>query len=111
MAINSPDAFKGKILPALVRGNLLSSVKGLDGGFEMNEQGRKTHLYQIVLVINGDQIFTGCALGLEKYSEFHPCAFHNKFIAIREHLEGMMITTSLDDMIKEIQNGTNFLEQ
>lgn len=109
-AINSPEAFTGKILQALVRGNLLLSIKGPNGGFEMHEEGRKTHLYRIVQVIDGDQIFTGCALGLEKCSEDHPCAVHNKFIAIREHLAGMMMTTSLDDMAKGIQNGTNFLK-
>jgi DNA-binding IscR family transcriptional regulator len=61
-------------------------------------------------VIDGDQIFTGCALGLEKCSEDHPCAVHNKFKAIREHLAGMMMTTSLEDMARGIQNGTNFLK-
>ena len=109
-AINSPEAFTAKILQILVRENLLSSLKGPNGGFEMHEEGRNTHLYGIVQVIDGDQIFTGCALGLEKCSEDHPCAVHNKFKAIREHLAGMMMTTSLGDMAKGVQNGTNFLK-
>lgn len=109
-AINSPEAFTAKVLQFLVRENLLSSVKGPNGGFEIHEIGRKTQLYQIVQVIDGDQIFTGCALGLERCSEDHPCAVHNKFKAIREHLAGMMMTTSLEDMAKGIQDGISFLK-
>lgn len=109
-AINSPVSFTAKILQVLVRENLLFSIKGPNGGFEVHEEGRKTQLYQIVRVIDGNQIFTGCALGLEKCSEDHPCAVHSKFKAIREHLAGMMMTTSLEDMAKGIQDGTSFLK-
>jgi Rrf2 family protein len=100
-AINSPEAFTAKIL---------SSIKGPNGGFEMHEQSGNIQLYRIVHVIDGDQIFTGCALGLEKCSEDHPCAVHNKFKAIREHLSGMMMTTTLEDMARGIQDGTHFLK-
>jgi Rrf2 family protein len=109
-SINSPEAFTAKIMQVLVRENLISSIKGPKGGFEIHNEGRKTQLYRIVQAIDGDQIFTGCALALEKCSEIHPCAVHNKFKAIREHLAGMMMTTTLEDMAKGIQNGTNFLK-
>lgn len=109
-AINSPEAFTAKILQILVRENLLSSIKGPNGGFEMHEESGNIQLYRIVHVIDGDHIFTGCALGLEKCSETHPCAVHNKFKAIREHLSGMMMTTTLEDMARGIQDGTHFLK-
>jgi DNA-binding IscR family transcriptional regulator len=60
----------------------------------MHEESGNIQLYRIVHVIDGDHIFTGCALGHEKCSETHPYAVHNKFKAIREHLSGMMTTTS-----------------
>jgi Rrf2 family protein len=109
-AINSPEAFTAKILQVLVRENLLFSIKGPNGGFGVSEEGRKAYLYRIVEVIDGDHIFTGCALGLERCSEDHPCAVHNKFKAIREHLAGMMLTTSMEDMAKGIKDGTSFLK-
>jgi len=109
-AIDSPEAFTGKILQALVRENLLVSVKGPHGGFEISEEGRKAPLYRIVQVIDGDSIFTGCALGLQVCSEKHPCAVHHKFKAIRDHLTGMMMTTTLTDMAQGITNGISFLK-
>ncbi|GMQ33562.1 Rrf2 family transcriptional regulator [Algoriphagus taiwanensis] len=109
-AVNSPEAFTGKILQMLVRENLLLSVKGPNGGFLISEEGRKAPLYKIVQVVDGDSIFTGCALGLQECSEKHPCAVHYKFKAIRDHLTGMMMTTSLQDMASGIQAGVSFLK-
>lgn len=109
-AIDSPEAFTAKILQALVKENLLTSVKGPHGGFEISEEGRKAPLYRIVQVIDGDSIFTGCALGLQVCSEKHPCAVHHKFKAIRDHLTGMMMTTTLTDMAQGINNGISFLK-
>lgn len=108
-ATNSPEAFTAKILQTLVRENLLLSIKGPNGGFEISEEGRKIPLYRIVQVIDGDSIFTGCALGLQVCSENHPCAVHHKFKAIRDHLTGMMMTTTLQDMALGINTGTSFL--
>lgn len=109
-AIDSPEAFTAKILQALVKENLLNSVKGPHGGFEISEEGRNAPLYRIVQVIDGDSIFTGCALGLQVCSEKHPCAVHHKFKAIRDHLTGMMMTTTLTDMAQGINNGISFLK-
>lgn len=109
-AVNSPEAFTAKILQTLVRENLLLSIKGPNGGFEISEEGRRSPLFRIVQVIDGDSIFTGCALGLQECSEKHPCAVHNKFKAIRDHLTGMMMTTTLQDMALGIISGVSFLK-
>jgi len=109
-AINSPEAFTAKILQVLVREKLLSSIKGPHGGFKISEQGKKVPLYRIVQAIDGDAIFSGCVLGLPECSEEKPCAFHNKFKAIREHLTGTMMTTTLEDMAHEIQDGVSYLK-
>lgn len=110
MAIDSPEAFTGKILQRLVRENLLNSIKGPNGGFEISEKGKIIPLYKIVEVIDGEMIFTGCALGLQACSEERPCAVHHKFKAIRDHLNGMMQTTTLMDMANGIKEGKSFLK-
>ncbi len=109
-AINSPEAFTAKILQALVRENLLVSIKGPNGGFQISESGRNVPLHRVVQVIDGDSVFTGCALGLQECSEKRPCAVHHKFKAIRDHLTGMMMTTTLKDMAQGIQQGVSFLK-
>lgn len=109
-AIVSPEAFTAKILQVLVKNKLLISVKGPHGGFSMNGDPSKIFLSWIVDAIDGDMLFTGCALGLKKCAEEHPCAVHYKFKAIREHLTGMLHSTSLTDMADRVNNGISFLK-
>lgn len=109
-AINSPEAFTGKILQALVRDELLASTKGPNGGFFIAKNPAEIFLSQIVESIDGDMLFTGCALGLEKCSEDHPCPVHHKFKAIRDHLTGMLMTTSLKDVAERVNVGISFLK-
>lgn len=109
-AINSPEAFTGKILQALVKHDLLYSTKGPNGGFRLRVSASDIVLAQIIASIDGDSIFTGCALGLQKCSEDHPCPVHYKFKAIREHLTGMLLTTTLYDVAERVNSGISFLK-
>jgi Rrf2 family protein len=109
-AVNSPEAFTGKILQELVKHDLLHSIKGPNGGFLIQGDTSKIVLSEIVEAIDGDMLFTGCALGLEKCSEDHPCPVHHKFKAIREHLTGMLMTTSLRDVADRVNIGISFLK-
>jgi Rrf2 family protein len=109
-AIDSPEPFTAKILQLLVREKLLSSIKGPHGGFLISEEGKAVSLHRIVQAIDGDAIFSGCVLGFQECSEERPCALDHKFTAIRDHLTGTMMTTTLRDMAQEIQGGVSYLK-
>jgi len=109
-AINSPEAFTAKILQELVKVDLLHSIKGPNGGFFLQRDTNQIFLSEIVQAIDGDIILTGCALGMEKCSEAHPCPVHHKFKAVRDHLTGMLMTTSLKDVAERVNIGVSFLK-
>lgn len=109
-AINSPEAFTAKILQNLVKDELLTSAKGPHGGFALNAKPEEIFLAQIVHAIDGDTLFVGCALGFVNCSEQHPCPVHHKFKAIRDHLTGMLLTTSLKDVAERVNTGLSFLK-
>lgn len=109
-AIDSPEAFTAKILQQLVRVELLSSAKGPHGGFAIQGDPNTITIAQVVAAIDGDMIFTGCALGLKKCSEDHPCPVHHKFKAIREHLTGMLLTSNLKEIAEGVNDGKSFLK-
>ncbi|HSI76078.1 MAG TPA: Rrf2 family transcriptional regulator [Lunatimonas sp.] len=109
-AINSPEAFTAKILQQLVRGELLHSAKGPHGGFAVHGNSQSITIAQIVASIDGDMVFTGCALGLKKCSEIRPCPVHHKFKAVRDHLKSMLLTTNLKDVANRVNDGTSFLK-
>ena len=109
--INSPQAFTAKILQDLVRNNIVFSIKGAHGGFELDKsQISKIKIAQIVKAIDGDKIYNGCALGLEICDENHPCPVHDKFKSVRDELKYMLETTSLEELALNIKSGASFLK-
>jgi len=111
-AIDSPVAYTAKILQQLVKNNIVESVKGAHGGFQI-ERSRidSIKLNQIVSAIDGDKIFKGCALGLSECSESLPCPMHFKFKEIRDNLEQMTMETSIYELATGLEVGLTFLKR
>lgn len=108
-AIDSPEAFTAKILQQLVRAQLLESLRGPTGGFQLR-RGKEIRLIEVVTSIDGDGIVKDCVLGLEKCSEEHPCPAHDEFIDVRDHLAKVLSSTSLADIKGGIIEGNRFLK-
>lgn len=108
--IDSPVAFTAKILQKLVRCNIVSSAKGVGGGFSVEKHRLKEiKLVEIVEAIDGDSIFRGCGLGLYDCSEDRPCPVHEKFKSIRGELATMLECTTLEELALGIKSGNTFL--
>ncbi|WP_027137838.1 RrF2 family transcriptional regulator [Gaetbulibacter saemankumensis] len=111
LEIDSPKAFTAKILQALVKHDIVFSVKGAYGGFEIpKEKIGRIKLSQIVNAIDGDTIYKGCGLGLNQCNENHPCPVHDKFKRVREELKYMLENTSLEELALNIKSGLSFLK-
>ena len=95
-AIDSPQAFTAKVLQQLTKHKIVQSIKGPFGGFFIEEKNLKLIvLSDIVEVLDGDDIYTGCGLGLQQCNDKEPCPLHFKFIQIRENLKKMLENTTL----------------
>ena len=109
--IDSPQSFTAKILQILAKNNLVHSVKGIGGGFEIPvEILSDIRLSQIVMAIDGDSIFTCCGLGLGKCSEIHHCSVHEQFKEIRSEIVMMLVNTNLEELALGIKSGESFLK-
>jgi len=110
--INSPEAFTAKILHQLAKQNILESLKGPTGGFEIPEgRAENIKLSHIVVAIDGDSIYNGCALGFDSCDARQPCPMHNKFVAIRDNLKEMLENTSLYELANGLDVGMSFLKR
>lgn len=110
-AIDSPIAFTAKILQTLAKDNLIISVKGAGGGYELHsEQSTRITLQKIVSSIDGDEIFEKCGLGLKECNETKPCPAHFKFKHIRNNLNEMLQMTTVSDLTTKLNSGTVFLK-
>lgn len=110
--IDSPEAFTAKILQVLVHNEIIISVKGPRGGFEVEEERLdKVMLSEIVDAIDGDAIYNGCGLGLKTCNAKKPCPLHNQFAAIRNELKQMLKSTTLRQLATSLTIGETVLKR
>jgi len=108
--IDSPEAFTAKILQQLSRNDIVQSIKGPNGGFEISEKNmHKIKLSQIVLAIDGNSIYKSCGLGLKECSEKRPCPVHTQFKGIRENICRMLENTSIYQLSTGLKDELTFL--
>ena len=108
-AIGSPMHFTGKILQTLVRKKVLSSAKGPNGGFYI-ENGQSLFLIDIIRAIDGNGLFTACVLGLEKCSETNPCPMHHQVKPIRDQLMSEFSKQSVNELVHDFEQHKYFLK-
>jgi len=104
-ATQLPEAFTAKILQSLVQPSLLVSVRGPNGGYRLARPAEEIYLSEIVIALDGNQLFCGCLLGFPECSEQNPCAVHEKFSAIRDDLGQMLKSTTLAELGRNYQDG------
>lgn len=109
--IDSPEAFTAKILQILARENVIKSVRGINGGFEIDKHKlEKIQLADIVKAIDGDNIYKGCGIGLKECNELHPCPIHNEFKTVRGNLKTLLESTNLKVLALDVNSGISFLK-
>lgn len=108
--IGSPEAFTAKILQKLVKDDLISSIKGPNGGFSLSRQQQEdVYLIDVVRCIDGPQTYDGCGLGLSECSEEKPCPIHFQFKEVRAKLKGMLENTNMVLLLEKLERGETFL--
>lgn len=96
--LKSPEAFTAKILQQLVRAELLSSMKGKNGGFKIEKKTKEITIFDIVKAIDGDKSFTRCILGLADCSGENPCPLHHKYYKIKNEIQKNILNTNIKDL-------------
>jgi|SRR5690606_1563974 len=103
--IDSPEPFLAKILQKLAKAEIVHSIKGPNGGFYIGPESFKRPLSDIVTAIDGEDIFTGCGMGLSYCSEINPCPLHNDFKEVRNRITKMLYNTSISQFDEELIRG------
>ena len=100
-----PMPFLGKILQVLAKNKLLASTKGPNGGFCLGKPASKISLMNIVDLIDGEENFTGCVVGLKSCTESEAhCAIHVKYAPIREEIRVLFEKQNIEELATSIKN-------
>ncbi len=107
--IDASEHTVGKMLQTLVKENVINSSKGPTGGFSINSIQRNLPIIQVVIAIDGKDVFNQCGLGLSKCSATHPCPIHNDYKAVRELFESVCRNKKISDLCDPVNNGLAYL--
>ena len=94
-----PQPYLSKIMQQLSKSNIISSAKGRGGGFYLSEENMNRPLIDVVIAIEGHNVFKRCVLGLSACNDDNPCILHNQFGAFRESISQMVCKDSVKNML------------
>lgn len=93
--------FLTKILQELTSAGLMESYKGPNGGVKLTKSGEKISLLEIVVAIDGPELFTECALGLPGCGTEKPCPLHDAWAKTRDSIQNMLEKTNLMELAEK----------
>lgn len=94
--------FLTKIFQKMTQAGLLESFRGPNGGIMLAKPQSQITLLDIVVAIDGPDLFRECVLGLPGCGNEKPCPMHNRWAVERERLETMFSRTTLAEMADNI---------
>ena len=107
--INASEHTVGKVLQTLVKEGVINSLKGPTGGFFITARQINQPIINIVVSIDGKDVFNQCGLGLSKCSATHPCPIHDDYKAVRDLFEKMCRQKNVKDLCDPVNSGVAYL--
>ena len=93
-----PKEFVSKVLQNLKKSGIVGSKKGKFGGFFLESDPSQVRLIDIVIAIDGLEIFHKCVLGFSGCSLEKPCPVHDKWGVLRDQTYKMLSEQTLEDL-------------
>ncbi len=99
-----PSPFLAKILQVLAKRRMLISTKGPNGGFGLGRDPRKITLYEIVTIIDGNDIFDKCLISLRSCNEENiPCPLHFSYEPLRNEIKKLFQQQDVGNLAMDIR--------
>lgn len=98
--IRVPTGYLAKVLQSLSRAGLITSRRGLGGGFALAKPANEITIYEIVQAVDPIPRITSCPLKLKAHRE-KLCPLHQRLDNAWELVEQSFRNTTLSDIISE----------
>jgi len=108
-AIDSPQHFTAKILQYLTGYNVISSIKGPNGGFFITDKQKQLSVRTVLQALDEDSVLQKCVLGLNECSENKPCPMHAQYKIIKQQLVQLFESKTIRDLATDISTGAAFI--
>jgi Rrf2 family protein len=96
--IEAPFFYTAKILQRLVKQGFVKSLKGKGGGFFLDPEKKDLSLKEIIIAIEGEELFIGCGFGLKNCDENNPCPLHHQYGLIRNGINRLVTGETIQSL-------------
>ena len=96
--IEAPFFYTAKIFQRLAKQGFVRSLKGKGGGFFLDPEKKDLPLKEIIIAIEGDQLFIGCGFGLKNCDENNPCPLHHQYGLIRDKINHLVTNETIQSL-------------
>jgi Rrf2 family transcriptional regulator, iron-sulfur cluster assembly transcription factor len=95
--------FLTKIFQKLTQAGILTSFRGPNGGVALAKPASQIRLVDLVVAIDGPDLFQECILGLPGCGNRKPCPLHKAWATERERLQAMFTGVTLQTTAEELR--------
>jgi len=99
-AMQIPKSFLAKLLQRLVRGHILSSARGVNGGFQLARKPSAITLLSIIEAMQGPAGINVCAINSSRCKLSPTCVVHPVWVKIRSDVEKKLTRETIGKLIK-----------
>lgn len=108
-----PTPFLAKILQLLAKQKILSSSKGPHGGFSLLKDPKEITLYDIIVTIDGADIFENCVIHNTTCkcvnNEKLICPIHKEYSKIRSEMVRLFKRKSISSLVRAAERGEDII--
>jgi len=94
-----PKSFLAKLLQRLVRSHILTSMRGVNGGFQLAQLPSEITLLSIVEAVQGPAGINVCAIDSKRCKLSSTCAVHPVWVEIRKEVEKRLKRETIGKLI------------
>ena len=94
-----PEAYTRKAFQALTRAGFLKAVSGPNGGYVLTRHPCRISLLDIILTVEGDDVFDQCVMGLPQCDSRKPCLVHGIWIESKKKLLSSLKDKTLHEIL------------
>lgn len=102
------DQYLEQIFSILKKAELVKSVRGAQGGYYISKEASEITVADILKVLEGDMAFTECLLDKDLCENFDSCAMKYVWAKIKESIEEVTNSISLQDMIDDYKSNFKY---
>lgn len=101
-SLNLPSTTVSKILKILSEAELVSSVRGAEGGYKLQKSAHEISVAEVIAVMEGDIAMTECCEQIERCTLQTSCSMKSNWLKINKVVQGLLSRLTVVDMMSPL---------